>query len=602
MELVIPFAALVAIAFTKRSNREGLIINREKHSRDGLHSGTLSGKQIRPRGEEDMENIKRQNMAIMQVKAYNQPGEFKEDPAEISVPPHQIGLFGYPQTEVNYPEHAPAEDKEASSDPFISLSGNTMTEKDIKHNNMQPFFGANVKQGNNHSAQVMDRYTGDGSHYIKKKEIAPMFSPQSNMANIHGTPNQADLIKERINPSHLRTNEKPFEQKRVGPSSLGLGDDGIQGVGGFNAGMMGRDSIMPKSVDDLRVRTNPKVSFEGQILNPVSKIVERGIQGAVEKNRPDTYYETSPERGYAQPVNKGPTSRATSLLKPENRLMTTAEHYGNPENYKSGYTTGKYEESRRPHLDANIKHITNAYAPTHNVESQNLQNFRNSQRQTNRDLTENNDIFGSVSSTFKSMISPITDVLKPTRKEDYVDKSRIGNPTSSIYGMHIRDPCYIAKETIREQTEKDTGHRFIGNQADTYARPNIQIHGQQRDTAQHSHIMGAARGNTQMRNYTAEYNANTVDKTTTLQSRDPTPSGVKMLNHDMNMSSRKDDKTFMCNPISHIPYFDKSQSGPVKELYGKESKMSNFSQIDSIRRIQQEQRLDNELIHKGFTY
>ena len=391
MELVIPFAALVAIALTKRNNREGLVINREKHSRNDLHSYTLSGKQIRPRGEEDMEKIKRQNMAIMQVKPYNQPGEFKEDPAEIPVPPYQTGLFGHPQTEVSYPEHAPAEDKEASSDPFISLSGNTMNEKDIKHNNMQPFFGANVKQGNNHSAQVMDRYTGDGSHYIKKKEIAPMFSPQSNMANIYGTPNQADLIKERINPSHLRTNEKPFEQKRVGPSSLGLGDDGIQGVGGFNAGMMGRDSVMPRSVDDLRVKTNPKISFQGQILNPVNRIVERGVQGVVEKNRPDTFYETTPERGYAQPVNKGPTSRANQLLKPENRIMTTAEHYGNPENYNSSYTRGRYEKNRRPELDANVKHMSNVYVPSHTSSNQNIENFRNSQMQTNRDMTENND-------------------------------------------------------------------------------------------------------------------------------------------------------------------------------------------------------------------
>ena len=47
---------------------------------------------------------------------------------------------------------------------------------------------------------------------------------------------------------------------------------GVKGSGGFNSGLEARDKWRDKTIDDLRVKTNPKVSYGGVILGPKGKI------------------------------------------------------------------------------------------------------------------------------------------------------------------------------------------------------------------------------------------------------------------------------------------------------------------------------------------
>ena len=74
-----------------------------------------------------------------------------------------------------------------------------------------------------------------------------------------------------MNESMKMSNVTLWEQQKVAPGlNLGYGTQnkegfnsgGTQGSHGFNAGMMSRESWMPKSVDELRVETNPKNSFD----------------------------------------------------------------------------------------------------------------------------------------------------------------------------------------------------------------------------------------------------------------------------------------------------------------------------------------------------
>ena len=60
---------------------------------------------------------------------------------------------------------------------------------------------------------------------------------------------------------------------------------------GFNSGMQARD-VWKDKTDDLRVETNPKMSFdlnnhEGPAISTIKNV---GLEGRVEKNRPDRYY------------------------------------------------------------------------------------------------------------------------------------------------------------------------------------------------------------------------------------------------------------------------------------------------------------------------
>ena len=53
---------------------------------------------------------------------------------------------------------------------------------------------------------------------------------------------------------------------------------------------------LPKTVDQLRVETNPKLTFglEGHQGPAQSVIKNLGVQGKMEKNQPDTYYINGP--------------------------------------------------------------------------------------------------------------------------------------------------------------------------------------------------------------------------------------------------------------------------------------------------------------------
>ena len=70
-------------------------------------------------------------------------------------------------------------------------------------------------------------------------------------------PNQNDFYQSRVKPSMKIANVKPWEEVRVGP---GLDQGyGSQGTLGFNSGMEAREKWIDRGVDELRVKTNPKL-------------------------------------------------------------------------------------------------------------------------------------------------------------------------------------------------------------------------------------------------------------------------------------------------------------------------------------------------------
>ena len=89
---------------------------------------------------------------------------------------------------------------------------------------------------------------------------------------------------------------KPFESIRVGPGlDKGYTADGSHG---FNAGMESRDKWLPKTVDELRIATNPKQEYDlNGLQGPAqSQIKNVGIEGKMEKYRPDTFFINTQDR------------------------------------------------------------------------------------------------------------------------------------------------------------------------------------------------------------------------------------------------------------------------------------------------------------------
>ena len=64
--------------------------------------------------------------------------------------------------------------------------------------------------------------------------------------------------------------------------------------------MESRDSWLPKTVNELRVDTNPKMTFgldghQGPANAHIKEAANTNTQGRVEKNKPDTYYTVGDE-------------------------------------------------------------------------------------------------------------------------------------------------------------------------------------------------------------------------------------------------------------------------------------------------------------------
>ncbi len=164
-----------------------------------------------------------------------------------------------------------------TSDSNVSLLTGLPLEK--THNNMVPFFGSASKQNVEEftNEPLLDRYTGRSSTFAHKQEMKARFETQSQ--DIYGTPLFTDNIgKGRYIPSRFIQNNNPFEERKENAPIAGTVENNI------------RPTF--KTVNELRPGNRPKETYDGRMLS--GKMGEvRGIQNSVEKNRPDTFYEST---------------------------------------------------------------------------------------------------------------------------------------------------------------------------------------------------------------------------------------------------------------------------------------------------------------------
>jgi len=216
-----------------------------------------------------------------------------------------------------------------SANDFISLlSGKTMTRENFTHNNMVPFFRGNHTQ----STQIdvftnrLGRFTGSDETYRPvKTEISSFFDIVPNSGLPYGSPSYTtnEDITSRYVPSQKRQGEKPFQDIRVGPGlAAGFTAEPIGGLNQSNA----RDFILPKNIDELRVLTNPKLTYEGRVIAGL-KAGQRGLQSSVIKRRPEKWYKSNPERGNLVAAVKAAQLREKYYMKTTNKQYQRS-YYG----------------------------------------------------------------------------------------------------------------------------------------------------------------------------------------------------------------------------------------------------------------------------------
>jgi hypothetical protein len=218
------------------------------------------------------------------------------------------------------------------------LEGGTM-----RHNNMVPYYSGSRTQSVHAEANTsrLDAYIGKGDTMMEKREVAHMGMVAPDVGNPYGMPVRTDFEQSRIEAPIRAANVTPFERVNVGPG-LGQGykSEGYGGRHQFEA----QQYMRPKTTDELRVATNPKVSYKTDPVPGVhyvhNNMTAPEQHPGVPRNRPDTFYLSGPERWFtAVGVEKGMTARADVILKDQNRESTdvTATHWGPAQAAAAGY-------------------------------------------------------------------------------------------------------------------------------------------------------------------------------------------------------------------------------------------------------------------------
>lgn len=355
-----------------------------------------------------------------------------------------------------------------NKDNFLSSTGfNKMNgETYINTINNTPYVGRGTKQNMNPFANesLLERYTGYGpTKMTKKKEVESFYDISPDMGgHVNGTPaNQLyDGMEDRIHRSRLRQGEKPFQEVRVGPG-LNAGY-GANPSGGFQqAGMYDILKAQANRTINNRLPNNPKISYTTPVIAGALPGGSRGLQAAVNKNRPERWYRNTPDRYF----RTGGAIKASRLLprviaRATNRQNTLRSHFGSGFGAHRGHTKDKmHRKSRRQNFRNSIfrnlfksnawkEEDTNSGIGDYGAGS--LEN-----RPNERDITTLRTHQLNLTSSIKKMITPLTDVMKTTKKEQIIDNTYTGN-LSGPKKQTIYDPNDTPRTTIKEQTIHNT--------------------------------------------------------------------------------------------------------------------------------------------------
>ena len=231
----------------------------------------------------------------------------------------EIGITNRPMFNPIYPSAEPQiniSDFKSDIDSQNTVNPLTGLPYETSHKNMVPFFGGSIKQNVEKltNTSVLDLYTGKSDSFIHKKETKPFYTLMKQ--DINGTPSiTLNTDMDRYIPSNYKQSEKPFYEERFAKPKSGTIENDIRSYG--------------KTPEELRVASNPKLTYEGRTLSGQYMSV-RGIQAQVNKNLVDTHYENTPDRWLKTTgAIVGESSRDNFLIKPTSRQDTTESYFGN---------------------------------------------------------------------------------------------------------------------------------------------------------------------------------------------------------------------------------------------------------------------------------
>ena len=476
---------------------------------------------------------------------------------------------------------------------IYSISGNYLDSTQFKHNNMVPFNGGKIKgytYDMNIAESVLDNMNGSGSQVIKKIEQAPLFKPEDNVQWAYGAPNQSDFYQSRVNPGMINNNVKPFASENVGPG-LNQGYT-TSGSGGFNSGMESRDSWLPKTVDELRVDTNPKLEYN--LLNhegPANSVIKNlGIIGRVEKQTPDTFFINTQDRWLTTTGNEKAERlrpiEELGLVKRNDILSDYKGPAGNSDR-QAGQAPISYEPSKRHQMPAKDVPHSAAVGRGPITDGDNFLKSHSNYSNNRSTLKQPDAIRSGFGGAIGAVIAPLMDILRPSRKEETTNNIRIyGEVARAVPQSYVVNPNDTTNTTIKETTIYSPNFNINNQKEGMYVNNEMPGEQTQRDTTSCSYIgsSGGAAAQYGDMSYDAAYRQHNNDiKSATISNR-PNQGGTQVFNQQMNVNiSRQDTDRYNYRvnaPVSNITM------PPSKEIYGKINVPQYYNECAGCERIE----------------
>ena len=341
--------------------------------------------------------------------------------------------------------------EDLQKEQILSLSGKYIDKENFKHNNQIPFFGGSIKQSVESFANDSIMLSRNGTDYLykQKSEVKSFYDKCQNVGNVNGSANQTNYIKERITESRIKNNVFPVPQVQVGPGlNKGFTAEPTGGYQQFDT----RDYAMPKTVDDLRAANKPKETFKGVTLDGI-KYKMRGDIGNVAKNKPERFWEQTQDMLFG---NKGITKQMdipNQLVKDTNRQDIQGDYMG------PAYGHDQQERTRDSAVHVPRKPQFGEFGFTNPTGTNYGKGDQDDHGKSTifvynneRDITTTKVYQGNITSLIKSIIAPVEDMIKVTKKEEFIDNPRhFANMSIQIPAKQtIKDPNDVAKVTIKE--------------------------------------------------------------------------------------------------------------------------------------------------------
>lgn len=455
-----------------------------------------------------------------------------------------------------------ASEQYGTAGQYYSLTGDKVDINYFNHDNMQPYFSGSNKnnitnpESRYNNDRTLDSLLGQQAFDRRKTEQSPLFLPEQGSQWAYGMPSHNDYFQSRAgaNLTQKMNNVNPFKEQPVAP---GLGGIDAQPQG-YNTGLMARDMYMDKSVDDLRVANRPKTSalMYGREGPAMSRITERGILGKMEKNRPERAFEMSPERYFTTTgAVKGATLHAIQPdEKTVNRATTGVSYVGgagamNP----ATYTEGEYMPST--HQDLGQLPYNPASAVGRSAARSGEYGFSAQQKiVNNRSTTDEDEYFGAVKGAFHSVVAPLLDVLRPTKKEAVVGNMRpYENAKGMVAESYYFNPADRPAPTIRD-TYVEKHHMNInrGQRNDGYCVAEQQVTHTNRNGLKNLDYVGGGTGSKQLRPYDAEYGQRNNDMKTATLHEQMVGGNMKLRGGDITMHMKQKEVE---NGRDNVPRF-----------------------------------------------